>query len=539
MIAATLPASAPAVLLPYQIEAIELSHANPLFVSEKSRRTGLTYGFAADAVLTASPAVRPSHVFYIGYNKDMAREFIAYCGDFAKAFNVLAAAPDEFLFDDGSEAGILALRINLPSGKAIVALSSMPRSLRGMQGVVIIDEAAFHADFNGVLKAALALLMWGGRVVVISTHDGADNPFNELIEDIRAGKRNGAVQRLTLSDALAQGLYKRICLRTGKEWSPEAEAAWEADLRKTYSDAAEEELDVVPAKGSGVYLPRATIEACMTPEHRMVRLVPGKDFHTAGGLLVASDGPDTAIGDTLRDAVRVWREAWIDEWLEREVAPVIALFDPVRRSVWGQDFARSSDLSTIAAGQEDASLVLQNRLGIEMLGVPFWAQFRILNWLCRKLPNWANGKMDARGNGQQLAEDMQEKWGVDRIEAVMATQATYLARMPRMKARFEDRTILVPRDGGVMDDLRLIKLVKGIPMVVDRVDAKADGAKGKRHGDYSIALMNFVSAADEDVQPIDLRALGTSRAMGGDFHTTQRGFGTIARRETFGQRGAW
>lgn len=533
-----LPADAPAILLPYQVEAIELSRANPLFVSEKSRRTGLTYGFAADAVLTASPAVRPDNVYYLAYNKDMTREFIAYCGTFAKAFNETTTASDEFLFDDGSEKGILALRVDFPSGKSIVALSSKPRSLRGMQGVVIIDEAAFHDDFMGVLKAALALLMWGGRVVVISTHDGADNPFNELVEEIRAKKRAGAVQRLTLADALAQGLYHRICLRTGKPWSPEAEAAWEAELRATYKEAAEEELDVVPAKGSGVYLPRATIDACMSPDHRIVRLVPGREFDTAGGLIVAA-AKDEALDDTVRASVRAWREAWIDEWLAREVAPVVALFDPHRTSRFGQDFARSSDLSTIACGQEDAALVLQNRLGIEMLGVPFWAQFRILSWLCRRLPRWANGKMDARGNGQQLAEDMQEEFGADRIEAVMATQATYLARMPRLKARFEDRTILVPRDDGVLDDLRLIKLVKGVPMVVDRVDAKADGAKGKRHGDYSIALMNLVAAADEDVQPIDLHAVGTARAMGGEFETTGCGFGTVRRRDDYGGRENW
>ncbi len=533
--AVALPADAPGVLLPYQIEAIELSHANNLFVSEKSRRTGLTYGFAADAVLTASPAVRPSNVYYLAYNKDMTREFIAYCGDFAKAFNEAAVASDEFLFNDGSEKGILALRVDFPSGKSIVALSSRPRSLRGMQGVVIIDEAAFHDDFMGVLKAALALLMWGGRVVVISTHDGADNPFAELIEEIRAGKRKGAVQRLTLSDALAQGLYRRICLRTGKTWTVEAQAEWESDLRQTYKDAAEEELDVVPSKGSGVYLPGATIKACMSTDHKVIRLTPDKAFETAGGLLVAPDRPGTPIGDNLRDAVRAWREIWIDEWLEREVAPVIATFDPVRRSFFGQDFARSSDLSVIACGQEDAQLTLHNRLGIEMFNVPFWAQFRILCWLCRRMPSWSNGKMDARGNGQQMAEDMQEEFGADRIEAVMATQATYLTRMPRLKARFEDRTILIPRDDGVLDDLRLIKLVKGVPMIVDRIDAKADGAKGKRHGDYSIALMNLVGAADEDVQPIEVDVLGTARAMGGTFDFTETGFGTVTRRDSFSQ----
>jgi hypothetical protein len=54
---------------------------------------------------------------------------------------------------------------------------------------VIIDEAAFHEQLGELIKAAMALLMWGGQVHIISTHNGADNPFNELIQDIRAKKR--------------------------------------------------------------------------------------------------------------------------------------------------------------------------------------------------------------------------------------------------------------------------------------------------------------------------------------------------------------
>lgn len=509
---------APSVLLPYQAEAVRLSREHQLFVSEKSRRTGMTYGFAADAVLTAAAARGGMDVFYIAFNLDMTREFIGYVGDFAKAFDVAAAAA-EFLFDDGSEQGIKAFRVDFPSGHAVVALTSKPRSLRGRQGKVLIDEAAFHDELDELLKAALALLMWGGSVVVISTHDGADNPFNQLIEDIRAGKRKGHVHRLTLRDALDQGLYRRICLRTGKPWSQAAEDAWEADLRRTYGDAAAEELDVIPSRGSGVYLPRATIEACMTPDFRVVRLTPPADFEA-------------------RD--RAWQEAFVDDWLRDAVAPVIAqLFDPHRRSFFGQDFARSSDLSVVACGQIDPSAVLRVPLVVEMRNVPFRVQKRVLDCLVRTMPMWSTGKMDGRGNGQQLAEDMRQDWGGDRIEAVMATQQTYLARMPRMKARFEDRTLLLPSDDGVVEDLRLVKLNKGVPMVVDRVADKEDGSKGKRHGDAAIAVMNLVGAADEDVQPIDLHTLGAARVMGGDFRVTDAGFGTIRRREAFGAAREW
>jgi phage FluMu gp28-like protein len=48
---------------------------------------------------------------------------------------------------------------------------------------------------------------------VISTHDGEDNPFNELIKEVRSGKRAGTVHRITFNEAVEQGLYKRVCLR--------------------------------------------------------------------------------------------------------------------------------------------------------------------------------------------------------------------------------------------------------------------------------------------------------------------------------------
>lgn len=511
--------AAPSVLLAYQQDAIKLSEEHEFLMIEKSRRTGVTYAFAAKAVLRAAAAERPVNTFYLAYNKDMTREFIAYCAMFAKAFDEAATESSEFLFDDGSEKGILALRVDFPSGKSIVALSSKPRSLRGMQGDVVIDEAAYHDDFEGVHKAAMALTMWGGHVVAISTHSGADNPFATMIEDIRAGKLEGHVQRITLDDALQDGLYQRICLVSGKQWTEEAEAGWVTSLRKRYGDGSAEELDVIPAKGSGVYLPRATIEACMAPDYQVVRFTPPDEFERND---------------------RAWQRIYVDDWLRDNVRPLISrLFDPHRRSFFGQDFARSSDLSVVALGQIDPATTLVVPVVLEMRNVPFRSQKRILDFLVRAMPQWSTGKMDARGNGQQLAEDMRQDWGIDRIEAVMATQQVYLNRMPRMKSRFEDRTVLIPRSDDLLEDLRQVKQVKGIPMVVDRIDDKADGEKGKRHGDFAIALMNLVNAADEDVQPIDLHALGAERGLGAEFVITGTGFGTVRRVDSYGSRESW
>ena len=61
------------LLLGYQKRWI--ADESPLKIAEKSRRTGITWAEAADAVLTASKskAARGTDHFYVGSNKEMAR----------------------------------------------------------------------------------------------------------------------------------------------------------------------------------------------------------------------------------------------------------------------------------------------------------------------------------------------------------------------------------------------------------------------------------------------------------------------------------
>ena len=268
----------PMVLLPYQQRWI----ADPAYVKvcEKSRRIGLSWGEAADSALLAAQT-SGMNVWYIGYNKDMALEFIHDCGNWAKFYGLAADEVEETeeVFADGDDKqAVLAFVIRFASGWRITALSSRPNNLRGKQGRVIIDEAAFHDDLPELLKAAMALLMWGGQVHIISTHDGVDNPFNELITDCRAGKKPYAVHRITFDDALADGLYKRICLRRGIEWTAEGEAAWVAEIRQSYGEDAAEELDCIPKNGGGKWLNRALIESRMSPYTPVLRYDQSDSF---------------------------------------------------------------------------------------------------------------------------------------------------------------------------------------------------------------------------------------------------------------------
>jgi len=91
--------------------------------------------------------------------------------------------------------------------------------------------------------------------------------------------------------------------------------------------------------------------------------------------------------------------------------------------------------------------------------------------------------MDARGNGQYLAETAANRYG-PRIAQVMLSEAWYRENMPRYKAAFEDGKITIPKDADVLWDHRAIVLAGGIAKVRER-RAGQDG-KG-RHGDSAIA----------------------------------------------------
>lgn len=456
----------PEVLLPYQQELLSSVSHHAVTVVEKSRRTGYSWGISFQAVLTASAqrSAGGMDVYYMGYNLEMAREFIGYVGEAAKAFGIAIKDTGEKIFADPDkpDQSIKAFRVSFDSGFEVVALPSVPRALRGMQGLVIIDEAAFHDDLEELLKAAFALLIWGGKVVVISTHDGDTNPFNVLVTDIRAGRKPYNLLRCTFDDALAQGLYQRVCLKAGKPWTPEAEAAWRQEIIAFYGSGADEELFCIPNPSTGSAIPAPLIEARMDKDILVLRWAPPPGF--------------TLWEEHLRTAEAL-------TWCETHLKPLLTKLDPGLAHVLGEDFGRSIDLSVfwpLAIGKD---LVRRTPFTVELRGVPFEQQKQVLHYILDRLPRLRAVKMDARGNGQYLAEVTVQKFG-PRVEAVMLSEAWYRENMPKLKAAFEDGTISLPRDADTMDDFRALKMVRGVIRVPERTAAQ-DG--GKRHGDAAIA----------------------------------------------------
>lgn len=195
---------------------------------------------------------------------------------------------------------------------------------------MVIDEAAFHDDLPGVLKASKALRLWGSDIHVITTYNGVDEPYYELEQDVLAGKFPYARHFTTFRQAVNEGLYQRICLVKGWAWSQEAEDQWVAQTYSEFGDDAAEELDCIPSQGGGAYFSRVLVENCCRKDAPVVRWEQKADF-----ALKPEDE----------------RHRVCQEWLEDAVAPLVAEFDPGLMSYYGSDFARSADLSVFFFGQ--------------------------------------------------------------------------------------------------------------------------------------------------------------------------------------------
>ncbi|EHW2954492.1 TPA: terminase family protein [Escherichia coli] len=472
------------VLLPYQKRWV--ADDSKLKIAEKSRRTGLTWAEAADAALTASLKKENGgrDHFYIGSNKEMAREFIDAVAMWAKAFNAAAEEIREEVITD-EDKDILTFVVYFASGFKVKALSSNPGNIRGMQGNVTIDEAAFHEQRDEVLKAVTPLTTWGGKVRLISTHDGVDNPFNQLIQESRAGKKDYRIHTITLDDACNDGLYRRICQVRGMVWSPEAEAEWkEGLLRNTATrEDALEEYYCVPKNGGGTYIPRSLRERAARGTGKVLRFTGTPEFNA----LTESQ-----------------RRAEIREWLETVVRPELEKLPKNLRHCLGEDFARSGDLTVLAPVTVNDDTTREVPFLVELGNVPFKQQEQVLFWLCDRLPRRDGIKMDARGNGQYLAEQAAERYG-DEVEQVMLSVAFYRENMPRFRAAFEDDELILPKHEDVINDLGAIQLLRGVPGIDDARTKGSDGRK--RHGDAAVAIFLGFLASKDDCHRYELHRL--------------------------------
>ena len=69
----------------------------------------------------------------------------------------------------------------------------------------------------------------------------------------------------------------------------------------------------------------------------------------------------------------------------------------------------------------------------------------------------------------------------------MLTTQWYSQNMPRAKAYFEEKRVSLPRNANILNDFKVVKLVKGVPTVAEIRTKDEHG--NKRHGDSCIAFV--------------------------------------------------
>ena len=299
--------------------------------------------------------------------------------------------------------------------------------------------------------------------------------------------------RITLEDACAEGLYQRICQIRGIAWSQSAEDEWKAGLLKDTAseEDALEEYCCVPKSGGGAYLNRAIVEKAMRPECQVLRL--------------KKDNAWNAMPEHLRSAD-------IKDWCQEVLLPWLESLNTEFRHCLGEDFARKGDLTCLWVGQINQDLSINVPLAIELKNLPYKQQEQILFYLIDRLPRFVGAQMDATGNGDYLAEQAVEKYGVGLVEAVKITENWYRENMPRMKAHFEDFTINIPKDADIMDDLRALQInTRGVPCIPQ---GKTDQAKD-RHGDSAVACCMMVAASQMEGGEIDFTPLPSKQERWG------------------------
>lgn len=505
------------VLMKHQSDWIRMQKDLNIAVCEKGRRTGITFAQALTDTITAATAKEAggNNVWYMADTREKGLEFIGYVGKFAQIVaRGQATRIEQHIFydqrEDGTTREIQAFRVRFASGYRVTALSSRPENIHGLQGDVDIDEAALHRDVAKVLESATALLIWGGRIRVWSTHRGKKNAFNQLVKDVREGRygKRADVIRITFDDAVANGLYERVCFMKGRPVTLEEKRAWYEDIRAGYGPrkaAMREELDAIPRDGNGAVIPSVWIERAMPEVRPVLRIVFDDNF---------PQRPEHE------------REAWCATWIALNLIPILETFKEFTgRWAVGMDFARHRHFSVIKPAMITQELRRDAPFIIELANAPTRQQEQILWALLDYLKNWTFGG-DATGPGQTLMEytgdrygravlnEVTGAWEGGPVHEVTLSQKWYAEWMAKYAGLFEDGFITIPRDASLEDDHRAVEWVDGIPMVprIERKDLK--DADLIRHGDGAIAgaLMNFAATNHVTAGKVEFQSTNKQRA---------------------------
>ena len=438
-------AALPDFFLPYQVRWI--NDPSPLSIGEKSRRIGRTYASSYRAV---DRRVRlGTNLYFSSADLSTAREFIDYCRRWAEFTNFAARhSVEEDVIEDEKMTSFV---LTFANGARIVAGSSNPKFFRGKGGDADGDEFAFHARPRELIKAMQpAALFAGHRLRLWSTHNGEGSYFNHLLRQARAGELKAAVHRVTVLDAVEQGIVEKLLGLRGRD--ERARREWLDTLRSTVpdEDVWNEEYLCRPSSEQSSLLSYDLIRGCEAGDLRLAPTVEALGTPAAG-----AGGPLYA----------------------------------------GYDVGRKHDRSVLWVSEKVGD-VYWTRMMAVIAGESYTAQEQRLNGLMRN-PRVRRICVDATGIGAMLAERLVQRWG-HRAEAVTFTAAAKSELAMPLLRLFQDRLLRVPAEADVREDLHSVRKVVTAANNI-RLDADRDE---RGHADRFWALALAHHAADDFKKPL-------------------------------------
>lgn len=392
------------VLLPWQEDWRR--DESDLKIWEKSRRVGATYAEANDVVFSRLSRKRPLDYWFSSADESAAYEFADYNRFWLETAGAVADQFTEDVEDPRTGRTATAFVVRFPCGARMTAMSSSPRRFRSKGGDVGLDEFGYHDEPGRMYDAAEPCTTWGGRLRILSTHNGEGSLFNKFC---LMGKRHAAgqakpgdipfsIHRITLPEAVALGLVERINETRGTNYTRE-QFLRDRRSRCRNEDHWRQEYLAIPSVDSTAWLPYELIQAC---EHA-----------DAGDPVRYGDGQRYVGMDVgeIHDRTVIWT-------LER-----------VGDVLWTREIVVFTD---------------------EPLRVKQDALIKRL-----KHPKVVRACIDATGVGAQIA---QEAEATGKGEAVKFTLPVKDELASPLRGLFEDRRVRVPEDPEVREDLHTIRM---------------------------------------------------------------------------------
>jgi phage FluMu gp28-like protein len=451
-------------------------------IGVKSRRCGLTWSESFDDVTLSSTKAEAGGMdtYYLSTKEELAKEFIATCKDWVEAIESTGVKLVENPKDD-----LQSLQIKFKSGYKIQGLTSNPKNLRGLQGRIVIDEAAWHDNLAATLKAAIACTMWKGDIRLISTLNGLETFYQEWQKALQ-GAVPASVHFIPIDKALRDGLYLKIHQKKGlpldlpDEELEELEKEWLEELLSIYGEAAREELYCIPSSGQDNYFSAALIQDRFTDDStNILQYFQSDSFQKLEK------------HEQLEDT---------KEWCNNVLMPLIDRYLTLNyTSYLGMDFARLRHLSVISVLFHPYEGTTFCPIHIELRKVPYSCQAKIVEKLLLNLKDCLGIALDATGNALSLAEDLEylrqthskKKQRVPfKVFPVKFNQASLIDIFNNYQIGLESKKLILPSDLDVKADHLNLQEKNNVPKAIEFDSIRNSGKGIVRHCDsaYSLAL---------------------------------------------------